>query len=88
MSYYFLFPPTVSFGGGGGWCTTHFSGVTAVFLSSQMTLDLMAIEIYVFMCHSIYYLSIIISRHLQLALGLSWVLSVSVGSDQPGTRFC
>lgn len=46
-----------------------------------MTLALMAIERFVFICYSIHYLSILTSRHVWLALGLVWVQSAIVGNN-------
>ena len=56
--------------------------MVSVILNSQMTLDIMALKRYVFICHSIHYLGITTPWRVRLALGLIWVLSVTIGTWQ------
>ncbi|XP_045072849.1 olfactory receptor 11A1 [Coregonus clupeaformis] len=56
----------------------YFTGSVCIF-SSLITITCMAIERYLYVCHALHYLSIITPLRLRLTVGLTWVLSVSVG---------
>lgn len=61
------------------WChVQYFVGSVLVF-NSLLTITLMAVERYVFVCHAIHYLVLLTRARLWLALGLTWLFSLSVG---------
>lgn len=62
----------------GYWCIAQFCGLRCFFLTSQMTLALMAIERYIFICHGIHYLRMISTRSVHISLGLIWLVSGAV----------
>lgn len=62
------------------WChVQHFAGTVMLF-NSLLTVTLMAVERYVFVCHAIHYLVLLTRARLWLALGLTWLFSLSVGT--------
>lgn len=62
----------------GYWCIAQFCALRSFFLASQMTLALMAIERYIFICHGIHYLRMISTHSVQISLGLIWLISGAV----------
>lgn len=62
----------------GGWCISQFCTLRSFFLMSQMTLALMAVERYIFICHGIHYLRMINTCNVLISLGLLWLVSVAV----------
>lgn len=62
----------------GYWCVAQFCGLRCFFLTSQMTLALMALERYVFVCHGIHYLRVINTHSVRVSLGLIWLVSGAV----------
>nr|XP_046193807.1 olfactory receptor 14I1-like [Oncorhynchus gorbuscha]XP_046220659.1 olfactory receptor 14I1-like [Oncorhynchus gorbuscha] len=56
----------------------YFTGSVCIF-STLITITCMAIERYLYVCHAIHYLSILTPLRLRLTVGLTWVLSISVG---------
>ncbi|XP_019965023.2 olfactory receptor 7G1-like [Paralichthys olivaceus] len=61
----------------GRWCIVQFCILRCFFLTSQMTLALMAVERYVFICHGIHYLRLINTNNVHMSLGLLWLVSVA-----------
>lgn len=62
------------------WChVQYFAGSVMVF-NSLLTITLMGVERFVFVCHAIHYLVILTRARLWLALGLTWVFSLAVGT--------
>lgn len=59
----------------GCWCITQFCLLRGFFLTSQMTLALMAAERYIFICHGIHYLRMINARNIHISMGLVWLIS-------------
>ncbi|XP_029941603.1 olfactory receptor 1G1 [Salarias fasciatus] len=59
----------------GSWCVAQFCVLRCFFLTSQVTLALMALERYVFICHGIHYLRVISGRNVHVCVGLAWLLS-------------
>lgn len=62
----------------GCWCTVQFCLLRCFFLTSQMTLALMAIERYIFICKGIHYLRMVNSDNVHISLGIIWLVSVAV----------
>ena len=62
----------------GYWCITQFCILRCFFLMTQMTLALMAMERYVFICHGIHYLRIINTSNIHISMGIVWLVSVAV----------
>lgn len=62
----------------GCWCISQFCILRSFFLMSQMTLALMAVERYIFICHGIHYLRMINTCNVLISLGLLWLISVAV----------
>ena len=62
----------------GRWCVVQFCILRCFFLTSQMSLALMAVERYVFICHGIHYLRLINTYNVHLSLGLLWLLSLGL----------
>ncbi|XP_021420192.2 olfactory receptor 5AN1-like [Oncorhynchus mykiss] len=56
----------------------YFTGSVCIFIT-LITITCMAIERYLYVCHAIHYLSILTPLRLRLTVGLTWVLSISVG---------
>lgn len=59
----------------GCWCITQFCLMRGFFLTSQMTLALMAVERYIFICHGIHYLRIVTKCNIHICMGLVWLIS-------------
>ncbi|XP_071402485.1 olfactory receptor 10Q1-like [Centroberyx affinis] len=62
----------------GYWCIAQFSMLRCLFLVSQMTLALMTVERYIFICHGIHYLRLIKTGNVHLGMGLVWLVSVTL----------
>lgn len=62
----------------GSWCITQFCLLRGIFLTSQMTLALMAVERYIFICHGIHYLRMVTSCNIHICMGLVWLISGAV----------
>lgn len=62
----------------GYWCITQFCILRCFFLMTQMTLAVMAIERYVFICHGIHYLRIINTSNIHISMGIVWLVSGAV----------
>lgn len=62
----------------GSWCIAQFCILRCFFLTSQVTLALMAMERYIFICHGIHYLRVISTRNVHVCVGLAWLLSVMI----------
>lgn len=60
------------------WCITQFCLLRGFFLTSQMTLTLMAVERYIFICHGIHYLRVVTSCKIHVCMGLVWLISGAV----------
>lgn len=73
----------------GRWCVAQFCILRCFFLTSQMTLALMAAERYVFICHGIHYLRMIKTHNVHLSMALVWLISgaASVHGGLVLTRF-
>lgn len=59
----------------GHWCIAQFCILRCFFLTSHMTLAVMAIERYIFICHGIHYLRIITTYSISIVTGLIWLVS-------------
>lgn len=64
----------------GSWCLVQYFLGTTCISCALLTITIMALERYVYVCHAIQYLNILTVQRLQLALGLIWLLSVIVPS--------
>ncbi len=62
----------------GCWCIAQFCTLRGFFLTSQMTLALMAVERYIFICHGIHYLRMINTCNVHISMGLIWLVSGAV----------
>lgn len=62
------------------WCHAQFFAGSAMVFNSLITVTLMAGERYVFVCHAIHYLVLLTRVRLWLALGLTWLFSLSVAT--------
>lgn len=62
------------------WCHVQYFAGAAMVFNSLLTVTLMAVERYVFVCHAIHYLVLLTRARLWLALGLTWLFSLSVGT--------
>lgn len=77
------------------WCHVQYFAGSAMIFNSLLTITLMAVERYVFVCHAIHYLVLLTRARLWLALGITWLFSMSVGTvnlvfvlmlPRPGTK--
>lgn len=59
----------------GCWCIAQFCILRCFFLTSQMTLALMTVERYIFICHGIHYLRMINPCNVHNSMGLIWLVS-------------
>lgn len=59
----------------GRWCIAQFCLLRCIFLTSQMTLALMAVERYIFICHGIHYLRVVTGCNIHVCMGLVWLIS-------------
>lgn len=62
------------------WCHVQYFAGSAMIFNSLLTITLMAVERYVFVCHAIHYLVLLTRARVWLALGLTWLFSLSVGT--------
>lgn len=59
----------------GCWCIAQFCILRRFFLTSQMTLALMAIERYLFICHGIHYPRMINTCNVNINMALIWLVN-------------
>lgn len=64
----------------GAWCVTQFFINTVCVFCTVLTITCMALERYLYVCQSIYYLSILTTTRLHLIVGLTWLISVCLST--------
>ncbi|KPP56696.1 olfactory receptor-like protein OLF4-like [Scleropages formosus] len=72
----------------GTWCLAQYFVGTICIFCALLTITMMAVERYLYVCHAIHYLNIVTVRRRQLAVGVVWLLSVSIASTNMLLLLC